>query len=192
MAPFLPVRAVNRSQRVRIGKQTVKVGTTTYVDLASTVETGGIPAGSSLPYSPFKELQNHVAIGAVIVVGPITASNNDWVEVGTGGVTTATKEAEPKVATTAGEVNNRATNAYFAFPELAAKKIKVAAAGKERIDIVTVKEAGGSAPTITAGVAALKGAAVAPATPEKELLLATVKVTDVAEVATVTNVVVRA
>src|SRR5208282_3020072 len=97
MAPFLPIRAVSRSQTVRIGKTTVKTGTTTYVDVGSQTETGGIKAGSTLPYSPFKELQNHLAIGAVIVVGPLTFTASDWA-VTRGVVTTATKETEPEVA----------------------------------------------------------------------------------------------
>jgi len=185
MAPFLPIRATSRSQRVRIGKQTVKTGTTTYVDLASQVETGGIKAGSSLPFSPFKELQNHLAIGAVFVAGSITNSNSTWA-VEQGIVTSATKALEPVVTTTAGEVRNRDTGKSVSVAELAAGKIKVAEAGKERKDSVIVNETTGVA-KYEAGTAALVGAAVINAVPAGSLLVAEVVVTATAETATVTN-----
>ncbi len=175
MAPFLPVRAISRSQAVRVGRQTLKTGRTTYVDLGSQVESGGVKAGSPLPYSPFKELQNHLAIGAVIVVGALTNTANPWVLEGTGGVASATKAAEPEVAVTAGELYNRDTGQYVAFPELAAAKKKFTEeAGKSRIDIISVEEVGAKAPVYTEGVAAATGSEVAPATPEKSVLLATV------------------
>ena len=185
MAPFLPVRATSRSQAVRIGKQTVKTGKTTYVDVGSQTETGGIKAGSTLPYSPFKELQNHLAIGAVFVVGGLTNSNSSEV-VTQGLVTSATKAAEPEVSTTAGEIRNRDTGVSVASAGFVAAKKKVAAAGKERIDIITVNEKTG-ATTYTAGVAALEKAAKAPAIPAENLLIATITFTETAEVATVAN-----
>lgn len=185
MAPFLPVRAVSRSQGIRIGKQRVKTGTTTYVDLASQVETAGVKAGSSLPYSPFKELQNHLAIGAVFVAGPITGSNSTVV-VSQGLVTSATKEAEPEVATTAGEIRNRDTGKSVSSAGFVAAKKKVTAAGKERIDIISVNKTTG-ATTYTAGTAALVGAAVAKATPAEDVLVSTITFTE-SETTVVSNV----
>lgn len=174
MAPFLPIRATSRSQAVRIGKQTVKTGTTTYVDVGSQTETGGIKAGSSLPFSPFKELQNHLAIGAVVVVGALTASNTDYAYT-SGGVVTASAEAEYTLAVSAGTLQKRsagestvATEAYSK-----AKQEKIAAAGKERIDLVSVNPTTGVY-TETKGTAALTGLAVAPATPAEGLAVATV------------------
>lgn len=173
MAPFLPVRATSRSQRVRIGKQTVKTGTTTYVDLASQVETNGIKAGSSLPFSPFKELQNHLAIGAVFVAGPITGSSEDWVIV-SGGATTATEAEESTYAVTAGELLQRSTGTHVTFALFEKEKVKTAIAGKERIDLLTIEDKAGATVTLTEGVAAAEGKAVQPATPAKSTVLAIV------------------
>jgi hypothetical protein len=178
MAPFLPVRATSRSQRVRIGKQTVKTGATTYVDLASQVETNGIKAGSSLPYSPFKELQNHLAIGAVFVAGGITNSSSDTV-VFSGVTATKAKGGageKTEVVVTAGELLTRSTAAYQAVAAKTETLNEVAAA-KERIDIVTVKVSNGVIKS-TEGVEALVGAAVQPATPAGEILLFTLKSTN--------------
>lgn len=168
MAPFLPVRAISRSQAVRVAKQTLKTGTTSYVDLGSQTETGGIKAGSKLPFSPFKELQNHLAQGAIIVVGALTWTNSDYA-VKSGLLGAATKEAKPEVSVTAGEIVRRSTGVDIASAGFAAAKKEVAASGKERIDIVSVSETTGVT-TYTAGTAALVGAAVAPATPGGGLL----------------------
>lgn len=61
MALYLPVRAASRSQKVRIGGQVLSATATSYVDI------------SDIPTR--RALQNHQAIGAVIVVGPLSASN---------------------------------------------------------------------------------------------------------------------
>lgn len=164
MAPFIPIRAISRSQAVRIGKQTVKTGTTTYVDLASQVESGGIKAGSTLPYSPFKELQNHLAIGAIIVVGPITASNADWV-VERGFVATnvtETSEKEFELSLSEGELRQRSTGVNVSHATQTLAKVKVAKTGKEKIDRVEVKDSTGVL-KYTTGAEALEGAAVEPA-----------------------------
>lgn len=179
MPPFLPIRATSRSQRVRIGKQTVKTGTTTYVDLASQVETGGIKAGSSLPFSPFKELQNHLAIGAVFVVGPITNSESDWV-VDSGGVVTVEKseaKKEPELAVSENQDHQRSTGKWVTSEKVSKLTLKVTGATKERIDLVYAIVEGAEAGKVKAveGVAAEKEKAVAPATPAKSIPLATVK-----------------
>jgi hypothetical protein len=61
MAPFLPIRAYNRSQNVRIGGSKVGVTTTTNVDLGDTQTR--------------REFAHHSAIGAVYPVGPLQASD---------------------------------------------------------------------------------------------------------------------
>jgi hypothetical protein len=163
MAPFLPIRAISRSQSVRIGKQTVKTGTTTYVDLASQVESGGIKAGSTLPYSPFKELQNHLAIGAVIVVGPITGSNSDWV-VKNGYTETKAKggkEEETEVIVALGELIQRSTGKHIQSAATTVT-LKEPATTKERTDNVVVSETTGVI-TAVEGVEAVVGKSVAPA-----------------------------
>ena len=43
MAPFLPVRAISRSQAVRIGGQTIKTNATTYVDLGNLAPVLALP-----------------------------------------------------------------------------------------------------------------------------------------------------
>jgi len=166
MAPFLPIRATSRSQAVRIGKQTVKQGTTTYVDLAASVESSGHLAGSSLPYSPYKELQNHLAIGAVIVVGDLTASNSEFVEIGaaTAGEVTvlAENEKEFEIKVAAGEIKNRNTGVYQATEAKTNAKTKAAKKEKEKIDRVEVKTSTGAV-KFTLGTEAAEGKAVAPA-----------------------------
>lgn len=194
MAPFLPIRAISRSQAVRIGKQTVKTGTTTYVDLASQVETGGIKAGSPLPFSPFKELQNHLAIGAIITVGGLTFTNSDWA-VDRGIVTVGAEETsgEFSVTTIAGAIRQRSTGKELEETELKATKKLSATAGNERIDIVTVSTNAGGAAKYTAGTAAAAGKAVVPKTTAeletaKELLVAEVVFTASKTVIVVRNV----
>ena len=170
MAPFLPIRAVSRSQAVRIGKQTVKTGTTTYVDVGSQTETGGIKAGSTLPYSPFKELQNHLAIGAVIVVGELTFTASDWA-VKNGVVTTATPATgkEATIAVTVGVLRQRSTGAETLVETFSAAE-KSTIAGKERIDIITADESAEGAAKFKEGVAAVTGKAVQPQTTEQAKL----------------------
>lgn len=82
-------------------------------------------------FSPIKELRNHLAIGAVVVAGPLTASNSDWVVVDTPStmqfvLTFGAEEA--KVAT--GEIKNRATG-QVVFVEKATVATVEAIAGKE-------------------------------------------------------------
>lgn len=170
MAPFIPVRAISRSQAVRIGKQTVKTGKTTYVDVGSQTETGGIKAGSKLPYSPFKELQNHLAIGAVIVVGPLTFTASDWA-VQNGVVTTATPATgkEATIAVTVGVLRQRSTGAET-LVEIFSAAEKSTIAGKERIDIITADESAEGAAKFKEGVAAVTGKAVQPQTTEQAKL----------------------
>ena len=82
MAPFLPIRAANRSQGIRIGKKHIKTDVTTYIDL-----------GDFASYPPvLKELQNHLSIGAVIVVGPL--SNKPEPESGKLSTTTELEEEQ--------------------------------------------------------------------------------------------------
>jgi hypothetical protein len=163
MAPFLPIRATSRSQAVRIGKQTVKTGTTTYVDVGSQTETGGIKAGSTLPFSPFKELQNHLAIGAVVVVGSLTATNSDWVVNGGYTETKAKggKEEETEVIVAVGELRQRSTGKHVQSAATTVT-LKEPATTKERTDNVVVSETTGVI-TAVEGVEAVVGKSVAPA-----------------------------
>lgn len=73
MPTYLPIRAFNRSQKVRIGNQTIKTTTNTYID----VDDAAVR----------KQLGYHSAIGAVYVTGPLTDINSGSV-VTSGGVVT--------------------------------------------------------------------------------------------------------
>jgi hypothetical protein len=61
MALYLPIRALNRSQNVRIGGQKITSTATAWVDLSDAKTK--------------KEFGHHSAIGAVYPVGPLSASN---------------------------------------------------------------------------------------------------------------------
>lgn len=183
MAPFIGVRAISRSQAVRIGKQTVKTGKTTYVDVGSQTETGGIKAGSPLPFSPFKELQNHLAIGAVIVVGPLTFSNADWaVKYGLQTTASAFTSKKTKVVVTAGSVKQRSTGTEVASEGKTSTEYLATVEGKERIDIITASETTAGASKYKAGTAAVTGKAVLPETVEQEKLVTYAKELAKAEV----------
>ncbi len=168
MAPFLPVRAISRSQDVRIGGQTVHTDTTTYVDLGA----------NTAPYTPRKELRSHQAIGAVIVVGPITATNTDFA-FQHGGVVTASEAAEYTLTVTAGELVQRSVGEAFLATEAyeKAKQGKVAAAGKERIDLVEVDLSDGTIDFVE-GEAAPIGKAVAPTPTKGDVVIAEVVTSD--------------
>jgi hypothetical protein len=156
MAPFLPVRAISRSQGVRIGGQTVKTDSTTYVDLGS----------NAVPYTPRKELRSHLALGAVIAVGPLTGSTTTLVGLdSTAGVAEvkAENDKEYEVTVKKGEVKNRDTGAYvLVTKDEVAKKVKAAKTGKEKIDRIEVKDSSGAIKA-TEGVAAAEGSATLPA-----------------------------
>jgi len=64
MAEYLPIRAYNRSQNVRIGGQKILPTVTSYVDVSD-------PATR-------KEFSYHSAVGAVYVLGDVTANNTAY------------------------------------------------------------------------------------------------------------------
>jgi hypothetical protein len=165
MAPFIGVRAISRSQNVRINGQKVTESVTTYVDL-NPATAGTFPRA----YPPVKELRSHLALGALIVVVPLTYTASDWA-VKYGVQTTATKATEPEVAVTAGSVIQRSTGVETAVEALAAKKEKSTVASKERIDIITANESKVEKAAFKEGVAAPTGAAVQPETVEEEKLV---------------------
>jgi len=92
-ADYLPVRAFNRSQNVRIGKQVVRSVNNVYVDLNDPVSA--------------KELAYHSSIGAIYVTGSITSANSD-LQVNTGlkpGLGSFASSNQPLTAS-AGEIRN--------------------------------------------------------------------------------------
>jgi len=158
MAPFLPIRAVSRSQNVRIGGVKVKTNETTYVDLSETAHS------KPYAYSPLKELKSHLAVGAVIVVGAITSSSADWVVVS--GFTTAETKAENEkeylAKISSGTLRQRSTGTTVEQAgSQESAKVKGAKTGKEKIDRLEVKNTTGAL-KVTAGTEAAEGKAEAP------------------------------
>lgn len=176
MAPFLPVRAISRSQKVRIGRGNnaeVLVDTTTYVDLAD---------GQSK-----KDLQHHQAIGAVIVVGSLSASNANVIV--TNGVTTdeGASNADMIVRTYAGDLLVRDTGARVSVAQTDTT-LSAADATNPRIDIIQVnyttgavtKKNGTAAASPTAPTADAGNIAVAQiSVPANDTAITTNQVTDV-------------
>jgi hypothetical protein len=191
MAPFLPVRAVSRSQRVRIGGVTIAAPKTsseegsvvngvlygtTYVDL-----NPSSTAGKPKAYPPLKELKNHLTLGAVIVVGPLTNSNATVV-IQSGYLVTNTKSKTPSLKVSSGVIENRSTGVYQFNLETVEKTLAEAAAGKEIVTAVFVKESNGAV-KIEEGAEAAEGTAKAPVTPAGSFLISTVVVKNAAETA---------
>lgn len=162
-AVYLPVRALTRSQAVRIAKQKLSTSTTTYVN----IEDG----------TTKKDLVHHSAIGALQVVGPLTASNEDWV-VNTGATTTVSLL---KITVAAGEIKQRSTGTYVAVAG-GETTLSAASETQDRTDLIWVDHTG----TVghTSGTPAAKGTSVAPATPEGKIPVATYLVAEKATAAT--------
>lgn len=90
MAVYLPIRAISRSQNIRIGGQTITTTTTAFVDI-SDPET-------------LTELHHHQAIGAIIPVGPLSSNNAANKVVEGLKVSEGSNPADMDLAATAGEV----------------------------------------------------------------------------------------
>jgi len=166
MAPFIGVRAISRSQNVRINGQKVTESVTTYVDLNPETK-GTFPTA----YPPVKELRNHLAIGAIIVVEPLTFTASDWA-VKYGLVTTASTFAskKTKVVVTAGAVIQRSTGTEVPSTGKTSTEYLASVEGKERIDIITASETKEGASKYKEGTAAASGKAVRPETTEEAKL----------------------
>lgn len=160
MAVYLPVRAISRSQGIRVGGQTLSTTTTAYVDISD---------GKTR-----KELQNHQALGAVVVVGSLTASNSDGV-VSTGAIVDQGSSATDLIlGVSAGEVRNRSTGVHAAVAATAtAVTIAAADTTNPRWDLVVADTTSGVVSKVD-GVAAASPAL--PATPAGKVALAKVVV----------------
>lgn len=139
MAEYLPIRAFNRSQNVRIESQKVTPTTTVYVDISKATTR--------------KELSYHSAIGAVYVVGTLSSSNS--VNIVSSGVTTnqGASSADLVVTTEPGTIRNRQTGTTTAVV-LTESTLAAADATNPRIDIIEVKVADGSVKKVTGTAAA--------------------------------------
>ena len=123
-ADYLPVRAFNRSQNVRIGKQLVRTRTNTYVDLNDPVSV--------------KELAYHSAIGAVYTTGSITSVQSD-LQVNTGLKTAISGTTTGTYTVAAGEIRNADNQTlYTVSGSTATTSGAPAASTKVRNDLVYV------------------------------------------------------
>lgn len=146
MALYLPIRAISRSQQVRIGGTEITRDATHYVDISD---------GKTR-----RDLERHQAFGAVIVVGSLTASNSDGVVV-TGGAVTAQGSPDQTVAVAAGELWNRGDGKYVSIVADAALAASAAHGSLARVDIVQVDLDTGVA-SYKSGTAAASPVAPAP------------------------------
>lgn len=166
MSEYLPVRALNRSQNVRIGQgaHAVKLthDTTSFVDITD----GNVK----------RDLQRHAAIGAYVVVGPLTASTADVVVVGQGDGVVTPHSSGLSVDTTAGELLNRQTGVRVPIVAASATATPVpATSGQSKIYLIVVDNSTGVVSAV-GGTAATTGTEVAPATPAGKTPLAQVDI----------------
>lgn len=139
MAQYLPIRAFNRSQQVRIGKQKVLPTATTFIDIDDPVQR--------------KEFGHHGSIGAVYVVGPLSASNSDVV-VDSGAFTDeGAANNDLVVRTYAGTIRNRQTGATVAVAQTDTT-LDAADGTNPRIDVIQVKASDGTVSKKTGTAAA--------------------------------------
>lgn len=158
MAVYLPVRAISRSQGIRIGTQTVSPTATSYVDISD----GKVR----------RDLNHHQAIGSVIVVGSLTANNSDSVVVTGGAVTNGTGLT---VNVSAGELRKRSDGTNVAGAAATNFALTAAHATLDRTDLIHWDDTSGAVGK-TDGATAAAGTSVAPATPAGKVPLATVLV----------------
>lgn len=123
MGEYLPVRAFNRSQNVRINKKKITATITTFVNLENAAQR--------------KEFSYHSAIGSVYPVGHI---RSELVAVVSGLVPSATSPTSKKIKYTAGVVKDTEGNTHTVAAGETAEF--GAAATNPRIDVVEVKNDG--------------------------------------------------
>lgn len=158
MADFIGVRAISRSQNVRVNKKKVNRAATTFVDLDDPVAR--------------RDLERHLAIGAVIVVEGLRGSA-DAAVVWTGcEVNEGASAIDMIIRVLAGELQVLETQAYVA---VAQQDLTHGAADvtNARIDLISVDYGTGVA-AITAGTPA--ATPVAPAVPAGRVPLAQVNI----------------
>lgn len=123
MALYLPVRAISRSQKIRIGRQTATRDTTIYVDI-SDINTR-------------RDVEHHQALGALLVVGALSASNVDTIVAWGADTDEGAANNDMVVRTYKGELRNRQTGAMVAVAQTDLT-LTAAHATLVRIDIVQV------------------------------------------------------
>lgn len=143
MATWIKVRAISRSQQIRIGKTRVERGTTVAVDL----EDG----------KTRRDLERHQALGAVITVAGITATAGDAVVSGAV-VDEGTNAADMAIRVTAGVLRKQSDGSEVTIAA-ATPSVTAADATNPRIDNVVTNLSG--TVSIVAGTPAATPAAPA-------------------------------
>jgi hypothetical protein len=154
---YLPVRAFNRSQNVRIGKQVVRSNSNVYVDLNDPVSA--------------KELAYHSSIGAIYHTGALTSASGDLqVNTGLKAIAGTYSSSTLKISVGVGEIRNADNQTLYPIAVAADATSALAVAGttnKLRNDLlyvdvsnpnsVTYGVLAGTAATATGTQAALAG-----------------------------------
>lgn len=174
MALYLPIRALNRSQNVRIDSQKISATTTAYIDISKV--------------SVRREFAQHSAVGAVFPVGPLTSSNANQVVVGAT-VDEGSNAADMVVQVNPGYIRDRSTSAVVIQIKASTLTITAADATNPRIDVIQVNTTTGvvtkvdgtaaaspSAPAVTAGNVAIAQVTV----PANDTAITTDQIADVA------------
>lgn len=157
MASYLPIRAFNRSQQVRIGGSKIKSDTTSYVDLSD-------------PKTQ-REFQHHSALGAVYVAF-LSASNPTQVFEGAT-VDEGSNAADMVVAVNDGRIFARDTGVTVVQIKESTITMTAADGTNPRIDIIQVHTTTGVATKVDGTAAA---SPVAPAASASNVAIARVSV----------------
>lgn len=176
MAPFLPVLALSRSQNIRIGRSpnAVKVPELALGDAAGTNPQSGalaVPAYIDLGDGQSRrDLQHHMAIGALLTVGSISDTVTSDLFFASG-VTPTASATNMTVSVSAGDLESRTYGNTLA---VGAQTVTLANADatNPRIDRLVVDEAG----TVSVIEGTPAATPVAPATPANKTSVGTVEV----------------
>ena len=180
-AQFLPIRAFNRSQGVRIGGQKIATTSTSYVDLDDVATR--------------KQYGYHSAIGAVYPVGALSNSNNTTGVVISGGTFASTDVAvtgsltSATVTIAAANVYNRDTGAYVSSGTSVSVGASAGLATTSSVNVLVFVDASTGVAGSVVGTAAATGSQLDPALPAGKIALGKFTLTGHATTATASNVV---
>lgn len=146
MALYLPIRAISRSQKIRVGRQTVTRDATVFADITD--------------INTRRDLERHQAIGALLTVGPLSTSNADVVVASGVDTDQGASAVDMTVTTYKGELHNRQTGARVSVAQTD-NTLVAADAVNPRSDIIQVHMTTGVVGKKT-GVAAVSPSAPAP------------------------------
>lgn len=154
MSELLGIRALSRSQKIRIGQKQIKTNVTSFVNLSNPKVR--------------RDLGHHAAIGAFLTVTPLTYTADSGYVL-QGGAVSAKATPDMSVNVQAGVAKINDTNVSFSATN---KTVTAADATNPRFDIVVVNSSG--AVSVVAGTAA--ATPVLPAVPANSTTLATLNI----------------